>query len=123
MLLALRQQFAQKIKCLVLVVAEIVAAHRYNLIQPVQSVAQRRTPLDRFHFTAKMESMKTTLNIPDERMAALLEATEAKTRTEAVNKAIEDYIHRENVKKVLALEGSIDDFMTHRELSEMREAD
>lgn len=70
-----------------------------------------------------MDSMKTTLNIPDDRMAALLEATEAKTRTEAINKAIEDYIHRENVKKVLALEGSIDDFMTHEELNEMREAD
>ena len=67
--------------------------------------------------------MKTTLNIPDDRMASLLEATHAKTRTEAVNRAIEDYIHRENVKKVLALEGKIGDFMTHEELVEMRQAD
>lgn len=67
--------------------------------------------------------MKTTLNIPDDRMSALLEATAAKTRTEAVNRAIEDYIHRESVKKVLALEGSIDDFMSHEELTEMRKAD
>lgn len=65
--------------------------------------------------------MKTTLNIPDDRMASLLEATHAKTRTEAVNKAIEDYIHRENVKKVMALEGSIDDFMSPEELTAMRE--
>lgn len=56
-------------------------------------------------------------------MAALLEATEAKTRTEAINKAIDDYIHRENVKKVMALAGTIDDFMSHETLTEMREAD
>lgn len=67
--------------------------------------------------------MKTTLNIPDDRMTALLEATHTKTRTEAVNKAIEDYIHRENMKKVMALAGTVDDFMTHEELTAMREAD
>lgn len=67
--------------------------------------------------------MKTTLNIPDDSMSALLEATHAKTRTEAVNRAIEDYIHRENLKKVMALEGTIDDFMTHEKLIEMRQAD
>lgn len=44
-----------------------------------------------------------------------------KARTEAVNKAIEDYIHREKVKKVMALEGSIDDFMSPEELTAMRE--
>jgi len=65
--------------------------------------------------------MKTTLNIPDERMAALLEATHAKTRTEAINQAIEDFIHRENVKKVLALEGSCPDFMSRDDLIAMRE--
>lgn len=56
-------------------------------------------------------------------MAALLEATHAKTRTEAINTAIEDFIHRENVKKVMALAGTIDDFMSHEELTEMREAE
>ncbi|MFU8848025.1 MAG: type II toxin-antitoxin system VapB family antitoxin [Opitutales bacterium] len=64
--------------------------------------------------------MKTTLNIPDDRMASLLEATHAKTRTEAVNKAIEDYIHRENVKKVMALQGT-GGFMSRDELMKMRE--
>lgn len=53
-------------------------------------------------------------------MAALLEATKAKTRTEAINKAIEDYIHRENVKKVMALEGT-GGFLSCDELMEMRE--
>jgi len=50
--------------------------------------------------------MKTTLNIPDERLDALLKVTRSKTRTEAVNTAIIDYIHRKNVEAVLALEGS-----------------
>jgi metal-responsive CopG/Arc/MetJ family transcriptional regulator len=67
--------------------------------------------------------MKTTLNIPDERMAALLEATHAKTRTEAINTAIKDYIRRENLKKVMALAGTIEDFISHEELAETRAAD
>ena len=67
--------------------------------------------------------MKTTLNIPDERMEALLQATRAKTRTEAINTAIEDYIDRESMKKVMAMAGTIDDFMSHEELTEMRETD
>jgi|TARA_B110000285_G_scaffold41432_1_gene45547 predicted transcriptional regulator len=67
-----------------------------------------------------MYSMKTTLNIPDKRMKALLKATKAKTKTEAINTAIEDYIYQENVKKVMALAGT-GGFMTREELSEMRE--
>ena len=67
-----------------------------------------------------MYSMKTTLNIPDKRMKALLKATKAKTKTEAINTAIEDYIYQENVKKVMALAGT-GGFMTPEELSEMRE--
>ena len=67
-----------------------------------------------------MYSMKTTLNIPDKRMKALLKATKAKTKTEAINTAIEDYIYQENVKKVMALAGT-GGFMTREELSEMRD--
>ena len=67
-----------------------------------------------------MYSMKTTLNIPDKRMKALLKATKAKTKTEAINTAIEDYIYQENVKKVMALAGT-GGFMTREELQEMRE--
>ncbi len=64
--------------------------------------------------------MKTTLNIPNERMDALLQATQAKTMTEAVNRAIEHYIHQERVKAVLALEGSCPDFMTAEDLASLR---
>lgn len=67
-----------------------------------------------------MYSMKTTLNIPDKRMKALLKATKAKTKTEAINTAIEDYIYQENVKKVMALAGT-GGFMAREELSKMRE--
>ena len=52
-------------------------------------------------------------------MKALLKATKAKTKTEAINKAIEDYIYQENVKKVMELAGT-GGFMSREELSEMR---
>ena len=48
--------------------------------------------------------MKTTLNIPDKRMKALLKATKAKTKTAAISKAIEEYIYQEKVKKGMVLE-------------------
>lgn len=64
--------------------------------------------------------MKTTLNIPDKQLETLLELTNAKTKTEAINKAIEEYILQEKIKALLALEGSCPDFMTQDELQEMR---
>ena len=64
--------------------------------------------------------MKTTLNIPDNRIDALLKATNAKTKTEAINKAIEEYIYQENVKKLIALAGT-GGFITNEELKKMRE--
>lgn len=76
--------------------------------------------IDGIQNSAIMYSMKTTLNIPDERMEALLKATQSKTRTEAINTAIEDFIHRENVKALLALEGSSVDFMSQDELRKIR---
>lgn len=56
-------------------------------------------------------------------MNALLEVSAAKTRTEAVNRAIEDFIRRETMAKVLALAGSVDDFMTQEDLVHARKAD
>jgi hypothetical protein len=64
--------------------------------------------------------VKTTFNIPEQRMKALLKATKAKTKTEAINKAIEDYIYQQNVKKVMELAGT-GGFMIREKLSEMRE--
>lgn len=56
-------------------------------------------------------------------MDALLKVSEAKTRTEAVNRAIEDFIRRENTRKIAALAGSVDDFMTQEDLMRVRAAD
>lgn len=56
-------------------------------------------------------------------MNALLEVTAAKTRTEAVNRAINDFIRRETMTKVLALAGSVDDFMTQDDLMHARKTD
>ena len=67
--------------------------------------------------------MKTTLNIPDDRTNALWKVSEAKTRTQAVNRAIEDFIRRENTRKIAGLAGSVDDFITQDDLMQLREAD
>ena len=53
-------------------------------------------------------------------MDALLKATKAKSKTAAINQAIEEYIYQQNVKKLIALAGT-GDFMTRQELLEMRE--
>jgi len=66
--------------------------------------------------------MKTTLNIPDSRLDALLEAANAKTRTEAVNMAIEEFIRRKKLKTLMALAGTVDDFISHEELEAARKA-
>jgi len=65
--------------------------------------------------------MKTTLNIPDSRLDSLLEATNAKTRTEAVNMAIEEFIRHKKLKALMALAGTVDDFLSHEELELARD--
>lgn len=64
--------------------------------------------------------MKITLDIPNERLQALLEVTRTRTHTEAINTAINEYIHRKNIDAILALEGS-GGFVRPEELKEIRE--
>ncbi len=51
--------------------------------------------------------MRTTLNIDDELMEFVVRETRARTKTEAVRKALEDYIYRRKVEKLIALKGKI----------------
>jgi len=64
--------------------------------------------------------MKTTVAIPDQTMADLMELTQAKTKREAINKAIEDYVMDLKIKRVLALQGTVPDAMTDAELEGAR---
>lgn len=51
--------------------------------------------------------MKTTINIKDEVLAQLMEMTQAKTKTEAVNRALEDYVRLKSKDLLLSLPGKI----------------
>jgi len=51
--------------------------------------------------------MRTTLNIDDELMTALLERNPGASKTEAVEQAIRAYLERDSVERILALRGKI----------------
>ena len=64
--------------------------------------------------------MKTTIDIPDELMKDALKFSKASTKREAVVSALEDYIRRQKVKKVLKMFGTFENMMTQEELMDMR---
>lgn len=51
--------------------------------------------------------MRTTLNIDDELLTSVMEETGAPTRTEAVRHALEDFIRRKKIEKLMALKGKV----------------
>ena len=60
--------------------------------------------------------MKTTIDIPDQALADAMRFTGAKTKKEAVVKAIEDFNRRGKVEALLAMAGSCPDFPTNDEI-------
>lgn len=63
-----------------------------------------------------MESMKTTIDIPDQALADAMRFTGAKTKREAVVKALEEFNRLQKVEAVLKLAGSIPNFPTNDEI-------
>lgn len=59
--------------------------------------------------------MRTTVTIPDEKMNELLAITEAHSKTQAVNEAIEAYIRRHRLQQLRALKGKVE-FLANDEL-------
>ena len=51
--------------------------------------------------------MRTTINIQDDLMDALLARTKAKTKTKAIELAIKDYIEKKSIEDLIALSGKI----------------
>lgn len=51
--------------------------------------------------------MRTTLNIKDDVMDALLKRTKSKTKTKAVEVAIMEYLEKKSVEDLIALSGNI----------------
>lgn len=62
-----------------------------------------------------LESMKTTIDIPDELLADAMKFTGAKTKRDAVVKAIESFNRLQLVKEVVANFGTLD-FATNEEI-------
>ncbi len=52
--------------------------------------------------------MRTTLNIDDTLISKLLETTHQKSKTKAITIAIEDYLKKKHVKKILSYQGNLD---------------
>jgi Arc/MetJ family transcription regulator len=51
--------------------------------------------------------MRTTINIQDDLMDALLTRTKAKTKTKAIELAIKDYIEKKSIEDLISLSGKI----------------
>ncbi|MBU2055901.1 MAG: type II toxin-antitoxin system VapB family antitoxin [Proteobacteria bacterium] len=51
--------------------------------------------------------MRTTINIRDDLMEALLTHTKAKTKTEAIELSIREYIEKKSLEDLLSLSGKI----------------
>jgi Arc/MetJ family transcription regulator len=52
--------------------------------------------------------MRTTLQIDDATLANLMLHTGAKSKSEAIRKAIVEYLHQQKKKEVIALRGKVD---------------
>ena len=52
--------------------------------------------------------MRATLNIPDELIAEVQNITGAKSRTQAVVTAMEEFIRKKRLEQLLALKGAIE---------------
>jgi Arc/MetJ family transcription regulator len=51
--------------------------------------------------------MRTTLNIDDDILRTVQEETGARTKTQAVRVALEDYVRRKKIEKLIQLRGKI----------------
>ena len=65
--------------------------------------------------------MKTTIDIPDNELAELLKHTRAKTKKNAVVRAVVDFNRRQRLSKLADVLGTFSQFMTQRDLQRMRE--
>jgi metal-responsive CopG/Arc/MetJ family transcriptional regulator len=52
--------------------------------------------------------MRATVTIPDELLAELLTIVGTTNRTRAINEAIRGYVRQANIKRLIALRGTVD---------------
>ncbi len=63
--------------------------------------------------------MRTTLNIDPDLLDAVVETTGERSKTRAVNKALEEYIRRRKISELRKIAGNIDLVNNLRELEEL----
>jgi Arc/MetJ family transcription regulator len=68
-----------------------------------------------------MESMKTTVDIPEKTLKEAMKFSKAKTKREAIVKALDEYVRREQVERLISKFGTMDGIMTQEDLRKMRE--
>lgn len=51
--------------------------------------------------------MRTTINVDDKLMKFVMQETKAATKTEAVRRALEDFVRRHNAEAIIALKGKV----------------
>ncbi len=68
--------------------------------------------------------MRATLNIPDELISDLMRETGTKTKTQAISLAIQDYVKRRRLERLLKLQGnlSVEDVTEDTDAAEMKES-
>lgn len=64
--------------------------------------------------------MKTTVDIPEKELKDLLSFTRAKTKKEAITRAVTEFNHKNRMRKLNSLLGTFEDFITNEELREAR---
>ncbi len=63
--------------------------------------------------------MRTTLNIDPDLLDAVVETTGERSKTRAVNKALEEYLRRRKISELREIAGNIDLVNNLRELEEL----
>ena len=63
--------------------------------------------------------MRTTLDVDEKLMETMLKMTGEKSKSKAVNKAMEDYIRRRSIDELRAMAGKIDVIDNWQELEEL----
>jgi hypothetical protein len=67
----------------------------------------------------KEGKMRTTLNLSDDLIKEVINLTDSKTKTEAVNRALQEFIHRKRLEALINLRGKISVKENWRKLREM----
>jgi hypothetical protein len=66
--------------------------------------------------------MKTTIDIPDKMLQALIDNTKARTKREAILTAIDEYNRKKEIALLADMVGTFDQFVSSDELAASREA-